>query len=268
MAETVWLVRYQELMGLAGSRPAAAEDASGTDGKAVAYHRRMTYARDERTALCSLLDDLGPAAPTLCAGWSTRDLAAHLVIREHRPDAGGGLAGRGPLAGYTRRVQGKRAERTPFPRLVEILRQGPPRMSVFGLPGADELVNTVEFFVHHEDVRRAQPDWQPRALDPGLADDLWRRLRSARFFLRRVPVGLEFAREDAPAPSGGGQASPGHVRLTAKARTPVVTVIGPPAELTMWAMGRTSAAQVRFDGSPAAVQALASPAWRGRRTPN
>jgi hypothetical protein len=58
------------------------------------------------------------------------------------------------------------------------------------------------------------------------------------------------------------------VRLTAKARTPAVTVIGPPAELTMWAMGRTSAAQVRFDGSPAAVQALASPAWRGRRSPN
>ena len=168
----------------------------------------MTYARDERAALCSLLDDLGPAAPTLCEGWSTRDLAAHLVIREHRPDAGGGLAGRGPLAGYTRRVQGKRSQRTPFPRLVEILRQGPPRLSLFGLPGADELVNTVEFFVHHEDVRRAQPGWQPRALDPGLADDLWRRLRSARFFLRKVPVGLEFAREDAPAPSGG-QASSG-----------------------------------------------------------
>jgi uncharacterized protein (TIGR03085 family) len=164
-------------------------------------------------------------------------------------------------------VQGKQAQKTPFPRLVEILRQGPPRFSLFGLPGADELVNTVEFFVHHEDVRRAQPDWQPRALDPGLADDLWRRLRSARFFLRKVPVGLEFAREDAPAPSGG-QASSGHVRLTAKARTPAVTVIGPPAELTMWAMGRTAAAQVRFDGSPAAVQALASPAWRGRRSPN
>jgi len=228
----------------------------------------MTYARDERTALCSLLDDLGPAAPTLCEGWSTRDLAAHLVIREHRPDAGGGLAGRGPLAGYTRRVQGKQAQKTPFPQLVEILRQGPPRLSLFGLPGADELVNTVEFFVHHEDVRRAQPDWQPRALDPGQADDLWRRLRSARFFLRKVPVGLEFAREDAPAPAGGGQASSGHVRLTAKARTPAVTVIGPPAELTMWAMGRTAAARVRFDGSPAAVQALASPAWRGHRAPN
>ena len=79
-------------------------------------------------------------------------------------------------------------------------------------------------------------------------------------------VGLEFAREDVPAPSGG-QAGSGHVRLTAKARTPAVTVIGPPAELTMWAMGRTGAARVRFDGSPAAVQALASPAWRSRRTP-
>jgi uncharacterized protein (TIGR03085 family) len=264
MAETVWLVGYPLLAGLGGLGWCAAGDAPGTGVKAVAYHRRMTYARDERTALCSLLDDLGPAAPTLCDGWSTRDLAAHLVIREHRPDAGGGLVGRGPLAGYTRRVQGKRAERTPFPRLVEILRQGPPRLSLFGLPRADELINTVEFFVHHEDVRRAQPDWQPRTLDPGLADELWRRLRSARFFLRKVPVGLEFAREDAPVPAGG-RYSTGRVRIIAKARTPVVTVIGPPAELTMWAMGRTSAARVRFDGSPAAVQALASPAWRGRQ---
>ncbi len=222
----------------------------------------MTYARDERAALCSLLDDLGPAAPTLCEGWSTRDLAAHLVIREHRPDAGGGLAGRGPLAGYTRRVQGKRA-RTPFPQLVQMLRQGPPRLSFFGLPGADSLANTVEFFVHHEDVRRAQPGWQPRTLEPGLADELWRRLKSARFFLRKAPVGLEFARETGPANGRPGPPGPGHVRITAKARTPVVTVIGAPAELTMWAAGRTSAALVRLEGSPSAVQAVLSPAWRG-----
>jgi uncharacterized protein (TIGR03083 family) len=46
-----------------------------------------TLARAERAALCDLFDEVGPDAPTLCAGWTTRDLAAHLVIRERRADA-------------------------------------------------------------------------------------------------------------------------------------------------------------------------------------
>src|SRR5262249_33102419 len=68
-----------------------------------AYHRGVSYARDERTALCALLGETGPGAPTLCEGWRTGDLAAHLVMRERRPDAAAGLLG-GPLAGHTRRV--------------------------------------------------------------------------------------------------------------------------------------------------------------------
>ena len=38
----------------------------------------MSHARDERSALVASLRDAGPDAPTLCAGWTTRDLAAHL----------------------------------------------------------------------------------------------------------------------------------------------------------------------------------------------
>jgi hypothetical protein len=40
----------------------------------------------------------------------------------------------------------------------------------------------------------------------------------------------------------------------------VVTVTGEPAELTLWTMGRASAARVRLDGSDADVAALR--AWR------
>jgi hypothetical protein len=36
----------------------------------------------ERARLSDLLDELGPDAPTLLALWTTRDLAAHLVLRE------------------------------------------------------------------------------------------------------------------------------------------------------------------------------------------
>jgi uncharacterized protein (TIGR03085 family) len=217
----------------------------------------MRYARDERLALCALLDETGPREPTLCQGWTTLDLAAHLVLREHRPDAGAGMLG-GPFAAHTRSMQRKLTERTPYRRLVQIIRNGPPRLSLFGLPGVDERANVVEYFVHHEDVRRAQPDWEPRKLDQALSEVLWRRLGMAKFILRKAPVGVELARDDEPEPSGPGGP---RVRITAKARTPVVTVTGSPAELTMWTFGRISSARVRLDGSEAAIGALNAASW-------
>ena len=218
----------------------------------------MGYARDERLALSALLDQAGPREPTLCEGWTTLDLAAHLVLREHRPDAGLGLLG-GPLAAHTRSVQRRLAERTPYARLVQTFRAGPPRFSLFALPGADERANVVEYFVHHEDVRRAQPGWEPRKIDPGLTEVLWLRLRMARFVLRKAPVGVELARDDQPEPARPGGP---RVRITAKARTPVVTVTGAPAELTLWALGRTAAARVRLDGGEDAIAALSGARWR------
>jgi uncharacterized protein (TIGR03085 family) len=219
----------------------------------------VTHARDERRAICDLLDELGPSQPTLCAGWQTGDLAAHLVLREHRPDAGAGVMG-GPLAGYTRRVQGRLTARTSFPQLVQLIRTGPPRFSVFGLPGADERLNLVEYFVHHEDVRRAQPDWRPRDISAELADLLWDRLGLARLMLRKAPVGVELARSDSTGE--GAHAGNGRVRITAKARTPVVTVSGDPAELTLWTMGRTGVAGVQMEGNDSDIAALRSPSWR------
>jgi uncharacterized protein (TIGR03085 family) len=230
----------------------------------------MTYSRDERRALCALLDETGPEAPTMCEGWTTLDLAAHLVLREHRPDAGAGLLG-GPLARYTAHVQSKIAARTPYARLVQIIREGPPRLSMFGLPGMDERANLVEYFVHHEDVRRAAPDWQPRELDRELTEQLWQRLRMTRLILRKVPVGVEFARDDvASGDRSGGNRSGGdraggagrQHRITIRNGTPVVTVVGNPAELTLWALGRTTVARVRMDGAEQPVRALTDSRWR------
>ena len=219
----------------------------------------MSYSRDERLALCALLDKTGPDAPTLCEGWTTGDLAAHLVLREHRPDAAAGVVG-GPLAGYTARVQRRIRERTPFPDLVQIIRSGPPRLSVLALPGVDEHTNAVEFFVHHEDVRRAAPGWRPRELSSGQSDMLWQRLRMARFLLRKAPVGVELARDDIDTGRTDGD-GPAY-RITAKNATPAVTVVGSPAELTMWVMGRRTAARVRMDGIQTAVTRLAEANWR------
>jgi uncharacterized protein (TIGR03085 family) len=187
----------------------------------------VSYARDERTALCALFDETGPEAPTLCEGWRTGDLAAHLVLRERRPDAAAGLMG-GPLAAHTRRVNEALATKVPFPRLVEMIRTGPPPLSPMRLPGMDARLNLVEFFVHHEDVRRGADGWKPRDLRDGMTDALWQRLRGSRLLFRRSPVGVELARDDVTADPGERQ-----VRMTARARTPVVTVTGHPAELML-----------------------------------
>ncbi|HWG01054.1 MAG TPA: TIGR03085 family metal-binding protein [Trebonia sp.] len=212
----------------------------------------MSYSREERLALAALLEETGPDAPTLCAGWQTRDLAAHLVLRESRPDAAAGVAG-GPLAGYTAMIQRRLSARLSYAELIQAFRNGPPRLSPFALPRLDEAGNTVEYFVHHEDVRRASPGWAPRELPGGLTDYLWNHLKRARIMLRRSPVGIEVARD-------GGTDGDGRYRLTLKNATPAVTVTGSPAELTMWALGRTSAASVRLDGPENAVARLR--AWR------
>jgi uncharacterized protein (TIGR03085 family) len=218
----------------------------------------VSYSREERLALCALFDETGPDAPTLCEGWTTGDLAAHLVLRERRPDAAAGVAG-GPLAGYTARVQHRLRQRIPFPELVRMIRSGPPHLSVMALPGLDERINAVEFFVHHEDVRRAADGWEPRALGSGESDMLWGRLRMARFMLRKAPVGVELARDDVGPATDNPDGVP--YRITARNATPAVTVVGSPAELTLWVMGRRAAARVRMDGIQAAVTKLAEANW-------
>jgi uncharacterized protein (TIGR03085 family) len=209
----------------------------------------MTYAHDERAALAALLDETGPDGPTLCEGWQTRDLVAHLVLRERRPDAAAGAMG-GPLAGYTARIQRRYLDRYPYPELIALFKAGPPALSPFAIPGADEAANTVEYFVHHEDVRRAVEGWAERPVDGGLSEALWKRLKGARLFLHSAPTGVVLARE-----------RDGKLDLiVAKSAVPSVTVTGSPAELTMWSMGRASAANVTLDGPDEAVEKLT--AWR------
>jgi uncharacterized protein (TIGR03085 family) len=221
----------------------------------------VSYSRDERLALASLLEETGPDAPTLCAGWQTLDLAAHLVLRESRPDAAAGMLG-GPLAGYTAAVQRRLAARLGYDGLIRAFRNGPPRLSLFALPGLDEAANTVEYFVHHEDVRRARPGTAPRELPAGLSQALWRRLRSARMFLRKAPAAIVLARQDSAPPGSGAAAAGGReYRIDGRGAGPAVTVTGTPAELTLWVMGRASVADVRLDGPADAVASVRS--WRG-----
>ncbi|MEU6116396.1 TIGR03085 family metal-binding protein [Streptomyces sp. NPDC047117] len=198
-----------------------------------------THAKRERLLLADLLESAGPESPTLCEGWTARDLAAHVVVRERRADAAGGLVLK-PLASRMERVRSEYAAK-PYEELIRLIRTGPPRVSPFGLKQIDEVSNTVEFFVHAEDVRRAQPDWTPRELSSGFADALWSRIeRMARVLGRKAPVGLVLRRPD-------GRTAVAH------RGTPVVTVTGEPGELTLFLFGRQSAAKVELDGDKEAV---------------
>ncbi|MEV6397662.1 TIGR03085 family metal-binding protein [Streptomyces sp. NPDC051907] len=201
-----------------------------------------THAKRERLLLADLLETAGPEAPTLCGDWTTRDLAAHVVVRERRPDAAGGIV-LPLLKGRLERVQAEFAAK-PYEELVQLIRTGPPRMSPYGIKQLDEAANTVEFYVHAEDVRRAQPDWSPRELDRIFEDALWSRLeKAARLLGRKSPVGLVLRRPD-------GQTAVAH------RGTPVVTVTGTPGELTMFAFGRQDAAHVEVDGDKETVAML------------
>jgi uncharacterized protein (TIGR03085 family) len=207
---------------------------------------RVTHARAERAALSDLLDSVGPDAPTLCEGWTTADLAAHIIIRERRPDAAAGVALK-PLAGYTASVQNKVKTGKSYPELVDDVRNGPPRWSPYGLvPGLDAVVNTLELFVHHEDVRRAQPGWEPRELPADLVETIWKRVSvAARLMLRKSPVGVVLRR------TGGPKAG-------AKKAEPHVIVTGEPAELLLFAFGRQDHARVTYEGDERAIERLRS----------
>ena len=200
----------------------------------------------ERAALCNLLDSVGPDAPTLCEGWTTYDLAAHLAIRDRIPAAWPGLAV-ARFADRTERTQARFKAEHPYADCVALVRQGAPRWSPMGAPGLRDMVNLAEYVIHHEDVRRAQPDWAPRVVPTTLADALWKALRfTARATFRRAADGVVLVR------AGGTD------QVTASRGQLTVTVTGDPVELTLYATGRRSVARVEVRGDDAAVARLAA----------
>ena len=203
----------------------------------------MSVARRERSALAHLFLEVGPDAPTLCTGWDARALAAHLVVRERRWDAGFGTV-IPPALAWTKRVQAAYRAK-PYEQVVAMFRAGPRWPSPLRIPAVDRAFNTAEFLVHHEDVRRARDGWEPRELPPKAQDALWRVLGgSVRFTMRSRPFTIALAR-----PTGE--------RIVAGSGDPVVTVTGDPVELLVFSFGRQAQARVELDGPPAAVAQVA-----------
>lgn len=130
----------------------------------------------ERAQLADLLDELGPDARTLLGSWTTRDIAAHLVLREHDHLAAPGLVVPGAWARFAERRQSALAGRE-FSLLVATFRSGPPQ-GFFRIGWVRSFPTLNEFFVHHEDVRRANGHG-PRVNSPAMEAALWRNLSRA-----------------------------------------------------------------------------------------
>lgn len=200
----------------------------------------MTIARRERAALVDTMRAAGPDAPTLCEGWTTRDLAAHLVVRERRLDAAPGILVP-QLADYTARVQDQVTASTDWSDLISQVADGPPLYSPFKL--LDPLINVAEMFIHHEDVRRAAKTWEPRVLDEATTAALRKQVRSfAKMTLAKSPAKVSLATPDGTVLTTAGKGAP-------------VTVAGEPGELLLFAAGREPV-RVEFTGDADTIAAV------------
>ena len=205
----------------------------------------LAFDAQERLALCALFDALGADAPTLIAGWTARDLAAHLVLRERDPIAGPCLVLPGPFSRFAERHRRRLVRTKEFDWLVARIRSGPPP-GFFRTGWVRSTANLNEFFVHHEDLRRANGLGPRESLTPALEAALWRNVcRGARYLGRRLHgVGLEIAWTGT------------RKRMLIRDAHPTARLSGPPGELLLFLFGRQSAARVEITGPVAAVAAV------------
>jgi uncharacterized protein (TIGR03085 family) len=189
----------------------------------------------ERAELCDLFVAKGPDAPTLCEGWATLDLAAHLVMREHDPRSGLAILGGDRFSSLETKLM-DRARAQGYEALVERLRAGPPLVP-WRMPGLRELLNLNEWFVHHEDVRRAGAGAAEPRDRPDLDAALWTMLRrGSRMMLRKVKG------------TGVALAAPGFGEVPGKRDGSSVRLVGGPQELMLYLNGRRSVAAVEVTG--------------------
>ncbi len=203
-------------------------------------------AQTERAALCDLALQVGEDQPTLCDGWDVKDLVVHLLVREGSPAALGIMVP--AMEKYLDRTSRRIGQRD-FTVLVEKLRKGPPLLSPYAVPKLDQMLNALEYFVHHEDIRRAQPDWTPRDLGDDVERTLWSMSKTAgKGLTRKIPAGV--TAENATTGS----------RVTLSTGSPEVTIRGLPGEILLYLFGRKAQAQVELLGDDDAIAAVSDTA--------
>lgn len=198
----------------------------------------QTWSATERADLAQTLLAAGPGAPTLCAGWQTQHLAAHLVLRDRTPWR--------MSPGRLEAVAASSADPQGYATLVAQVAEGPGRLS----PGYwfSEQMNLLELFVHSEDVRRAGPDGaRSTEIDPGYAKALWKQFRLfSRLLLRPAPVGVVLVVTDGPRV----------VARKPRSGAGTVVVTGELADVILFAFGRGSSTELMFQGDDTDARAL------------
>ena len=199
--------------------------------------RTAELAAAERSAVIETLEKVGPGAPTLCEGWTTDDLLAHLLVRERDPVGAPGILVPA-LGGWTERRM-EVAKRQGYAANLARLRSSPGPLDRL-MPAT---ASAAEHFVHTEDARRANGE-DPRPAVAAREDLLWRWLGIVgRLFVRRVPAGVQLRTED------------GRSRTLKKAPA-TAALTGAPSELLLYLSGRRLAARVSISGAADAAAAL------------
>ncbi len=203
-----------------------------------------------RDALVAALYAAGPNEPTLVDTWQTQHLAAAVYVKEnphHVTERGFGSHSAARQAAIEKLGE-ESSSRKAFYNLVRKIANGPeeppasPRQSMFSKlrravtprkPEADNLL--LHFFVHTEDIRRAQTRWAPRKLTEAYADALFEQLRDqARKYYANAKTGYVLVRTNGE-------------RIVAKRGTAQTFVTGPAGELVLHALGRPDHALVLID---------------------
>lgn len=197
----------------------------------AAHYLSSTLVRRERTALAASLRAAGPDAPTLCEGWTAADLVQHLVLRERKP--------------LTMMRDANALQDVDYFELVDEFDVPPTLPNPVAAEAVDRLINTGEYLVHHEDVRRAGESWEPRQLSPDDQAEALVALRSIAPMLgKKLPVGVILV-----SPQGG-------VRMRRATDAGTVIVRGEPLELLLFAQGRRDQARVEISGDERSRAAL------------
>jgi uncharacterized protein (TIGR03083 family) len=201
----------------------------------------------ERASLADLLDGLTPEeweAPSLCAGWRVREVAAHLALAHTGP--GTALAGLVRARGSFDRMVRDTALRhaaVPTGRLTAEIRAmvGSRRRA----PGISSLEPLLDVLVHGQDI--AVPLGLPREMPVDAAAAAATRVwtmpwpMSATFAARRRLRGLQLVATDTGWSAGAGE-----------------RVEGPVGALLLLLTGRTGAAAGRLSG-PGTARSVVRP---------
>lgn len=203
----------------------------------------MDFVTAERQSLISTFERVGADADTLCEGWDAEDLLRHMVLREISPHHG--LFSKVPLkaADKSRQHIGD-IDSADFDSLLETFKNGRQHLSPLQFGPVDRAMNTLEYVIHHEDLRRAQDPRLGRVLTHEDQGVIFSHLKAmAQMLYLKAPVRVVLH-----SPEFGDITA-----LATKRHKDTVTVTGPPLELAMYSFGRNRA-DVELGGEPDAIR--------------